>query len=93
MKWRRALGWLGGHAVGLEPSLDERPTAAFNLITLAMLCGTELMPVLARTYGATQARRWGVYWRVFFMSCAELWGYDRGREWLVSHYLFEKPTL
>jgi cyclopropane-fatty-acyl-phospholipid synthase len=51
---------------------------------------TELMPVLARTYGGAQALRWWVYWRVFFMSCAELWGYADGREWLVSHYLFEK---
>lgn len=50
----------------------------------------ELMPVLARTYGPAQALRWWVYWRVFFMSCAELWGYAGGREWLVSHYLFEK---
>jgi cyclopropane-fatty-acyl-phospholipid synthase len=50
----------------------------------------ELMPLLARTYGETEARRWWVYWRVFFMSCAELWGYADGREWLVSHYLFEK---
>jgi cyclopropane-fatty-acyl-phospholipid synthase len=50
----------------------------------------DLMPLLARTYGAAQALRWWVYWRVFFMSCAELWGYDGGREWLVSHYLFEK---
>jgi len=51
---------------------------------------SELMPVLARVYGAHQALRWWVYWRVFFMSCAELWGYDGGRQWLVSHYLFEK---
>jgi cyclopropane-fatty-acyl-phospholipid synthase len=50
----------------------------------------ELMPVLARTYGEPQALRWWVYWRVFFMACAELWGYAGGREWLVSHYLFEK---
>ena len=50
----------------------------------------ELMPVLARTYGDSQALRWWVYWRVFFMACAELWGYRGGREWLVSHYLFEK---
>jgi cyclopropane-fatty-acyl-phospholipid synthase len=49
-----------------------------------------IMPVLERTYGAAQALRWWVYWRVFFMSCAELWGYAGGREWLVSHYLFEK---
>ena len=53
----------------------------------------ELMPVLDRTYGPAQARRWWVYWRVFFMACAELWGYSGGREWLVSHYLFEKPAL
>ena len=44
---RRALGWLAGEAGGIEPSLDSRPCAAFNLMTLAMLCGTELMPVLA----------------------------------------------
>lgn len=50
----------------------------------------ELMPVLARTYGEPEALRWWVYWRVFFMACAELWGYADGREWLVSHYLFEK---
>jgi cyclopropane-fatty-acyl-phospholipid synthase len=48
--------------------------------------------ILAATYGADQVRRWWVYWRVFFMSCAELWGYARGREWLVSHYLFSKTV-
>jgi cyclopropane-fatty-acyl-phospholipid synthase len=52
----------------------------------------QLMPLLADTYGADQATKWWVYWRVFFMSCAELWGYDGGRQWRVSHYLFEKPV-
>jgi cyclopropane-fatty-acyl-phospholipid synthase len=51
---------------------------------------TELFPLFERTYGDAGALRWWVYWRVFFMSCAELWAYDGGREWLVSHYLFEK---
>jgi cyclopropane-fatty-acyl-phospholipid synthase len=48
----------------------------------------EIRPILAQTYGAEQAGRWWVYWRVFFMACAELWGYLGGEEWLVSHYLF-----
>jgi cyclopropane-fatty-acyl-phospholipid synthase len=50
----------------------------------------QVMPILERAYGADQALKWWVYWRVFFMSCAELWGYGGGREWLVSHYLFER---
>jgi muramoyltetrapeptide carboxypeptidase len=44
---RRTLAWLGGDRSGLEPALDDRPAAAFNLMTLAMLCGTPLMPDLA----------------------------------------------
>lgn len=44
---RRALGYLRGDGSGLEPSLSDQPAAAFNLITLAMLCGTDLMPDLA----------------------------------------------
>jgi muramoyltetrapeptide carboxypeptidase len=46
---RRALAFLAGATDGLEPTLDEerRPVVAFNLMTLAMLCGTRLMPGLA----------------------------------------------
>ena len=45
---RRALGWLDGGDEGMEPSLDEyQPAAAFNLMTLAMVVGTDLMPDLA----------------------------------------------
>jgi len=52
----------------------------------------EVQPLLAATYGAQQMTRWWVYWRVFFMACAELWGFRGGEEWLVSHYLFRKPS-
>ena len=44
---RRVLGWLGGSDDGLEASLDGRPAVALNLMTLAMLVGTDLMPDLA----------------------------------------------
>ena len=47
-------------------------------------------PILEKTYGPENTAKWRAYWRVFFMSCAELWGYRGGNEWLVSHYRFAK---
>jgi muramoyltetrapeptide carboxypeptidase len=44
---RRTLAWLAGDDSGLEPSLDRTPAVAFNLMTLAALTGTELMPDLS----------------------------------------------
>ncbi|MBX9884078.1 MAG: LD-carboxypeptidase [Novosphingobium sp.] len=43
----RGLRWLAGDRSGAEPAQDAAPRAAFNLTTLAMLCGTPLMPDLA----------------------------------------------
>lgn len=47
-----------------------------------------VMRVLERTYGTGDARRWWMRWRVFFMACAELFGFEQGSQWHVNHYLF-----
>jgi cyclopropane-fatty-acyl-phospholipid synthase len=50
----------------------------------------EIMPLFAETYGKDHAVKWWAYWRIFYMACAELWNYNQGNEWIVSHYLFHK---
>ncbi len=50
----------------------------------------EAREIMARTYGPDQETRWLVNWRLFFMACAETWGMRHGREYMVSHYLFDK---
>lgn len=50
----------------------------------------KIMEIFRKHYGEKEAGKWLEYWRIFFMACAELWKYDNGREWFVSHYLLEK---
>lgn len=50
----------------------------------------QIMPLFEKTYGKDQAIKWWVYWRLFYMACAELFGYNDGNEWMVCHYLFKK---
>ncbi|HEY5079508.1 MAG TPA: hypothetical protein VII43_06655 [Opitutaceae bacterium] len=50
----------------------------------------EILPLFRDAYGAANARKRWAYWRVFYISCAELWGYGGGKEWIVSHYLFKR---
>lgn len=47
----------------------------------------DVMPVLKQAYGAN-ASLWFQRWRMFWMACAELFGYADGQEWLVAHYRF-----
>lgn len=51
-----------------------------------------VLAVLRDTYGNDAlAKLWLQRWRIFWMSCAELFGYANGQEWLVAHYRFARP--
>ena len=54
---------------------------------------TALWPVLESTYGEHDAQKWWMRWRIFFLACAEMFGYEGGQQWWVSHYRFTKHAV
>ena len=50
-----------------------------------------LWPQLEDTYGKNNIAMWFYRWQIFYMACAELFAFDGGDIWGVSHYLFQKP--
>lgn len=50
-----------------------------------------VMAVLREAYGPA-ARLWFQRWRLFWMACAELFGYAGGQEWGVAHLRFVRPA-
>ncbi len=52
---------------------------------------SNVLQIFRQVYGDDEAELWFARWRIFFLACAELWGYRRGTEWHVAHYLFGKP--
>ena len=51
----------------------------------------QVLSILVDAYGSKAAPLWFQRWRMFWMACAELFGYANGREWLVAHYRFVRP--
>ena len=51
----------------------------------------EVLAILREAYGDA-APLWNQRWRMFWMACAELFGYRRGNEWLIGHYRFVRPS-
>ncbi|RKO93677.1 S-adenosyl-L-methionine-dependent methyltransferase [Blyttiomyces helicus] len=51
----------------------------------------QIMPIFTKAYGgAREANIWFQRWRVFYLSVAELFNYNDGQEWVVSHMLFSR---
>lgn len=48
----------------------------------------EILKLFIDSYGAGNETKWFNRWRIFYMACAELFGYKGGNEWMVAHYLF-----
>jgi len=50
---------------------------------------SDLFPLFEREYGDEASKYWH-HWRVFFMGCAEVFGYGEGRYWGIHHCLLKK---
>jgi len=50
----------------------------------------QIYPFFIETYGVGEAEKWWNYWRLFFLSCSEFFGFNNGNEWFISHYLLAK---
>jgi len=53
---------------------------------------SEAMEARKVTYGQADAFRWFNRWRTFHIACSELFGFNKGDEWWVGHYLFEQQS-
>jgi len=49
----------------------------------------QVMMLFKQCYGSADATKWFNRWRVFYMACSELFGYDQGQTWAVTHYLLK----
>jgi cyclopropane-fatty-acyl-phospholipid synthase len=49
-----------------------------------------IKPLFEQCYGQADAPIWWMRWRLFYMACAELFGFNGGKEWFVAHYRFHR---
>jgi cyclopropane-fatty-acyl-phospholipid synthase len=50
----------------------------------------EIEALFSADLGQKEGRRAVQRWRMFFMACEALFGFDRGREWFVVHSLLRR---
>ncbi len=51
---------------------------------------TKILKLFKKKNSNSMAKKKFHFWRLFFIACAEIFGYDGGSEWVVSHHLFKK---
>ncbi|KAK9835503.1 hypothetical protein WJX74_001789 [Apatococcus lobatus] len=51
---------------------------------------SKVAPIMEATYGKASGLKWFVYWRLFYLACSELFGYNGGTEYGISHVLMRK---
>ena len=51
---------------------------------------SKILSLFERSNSSSVAKRKFHFWRLFYIACAEIFGYDNGNEWVVSHHLFKK---
>lgn len=49
----------------------------------------EIQGIFRQVYGRNWRRYW-TGWQLFFLTCAEFFGHDRGQQWLVHHQRWSK---
>ena len=52
----------------------------------------KILSLFERSNSSTIAKRKFHFWRLFYIACAEIFGYEDGNEWVVSHHLFKKSA-
>lgn len=52
--------------------------------------GDQVHEIFVDCYGKRDAKLWAQRWRIFYMACSELFAYNNGEEWPVTHYRFAK---
>lgn len=51
-----------------------------------------VLEIFSGGYGPSEAARWVQRWSIFFLACAELFGYRGGTEWRVAHVRLAAET-
>ncbi|MBO6514767.1 MAG: class I SAM-dependent methyltransferase, partial [Phycisphaerales bacterium] len=49
----------------------------------------EVIRLFSTSMSMSEAKRMYHRWRIFFLACAETFGFRQGQEWIIAHYLFE----